>query len=84
MNMNKWMDEVSGNVVGLVATIIFIMCLAVGAFVVGGLIALGYVGYQVYVHRHDPPQRGPWSEPGDTAAFGWDAGLRMGEEVTWR
>ncbi len=82
--MNRWMDEVSGAAAGILALTFLLSFVAVGAVVIGGIAFLTVEGYHLYKRRHDPPRLGPWSEPGDTAAFGWDGGLYMGEEIRWQ
>jgi hypothetical protein len=83
--MDRFQNEVSGTVVGLLVTVFVISAYVLVAVVIGGLAFLTVQGYEMYKKRNDPLQLGPWSLPGDTAAFGWDAGLQMGEEkVTWQ
>ena len=75
-----WFDSGMDEVVG-------IMALATGiviVMVIAGVVFLAYEGYGAFKKRHDPPLLGPWSEPGDVSSFGWDAGLKMGQEVVWQ
>jgi hypothetical protein len=74
-----FLDEGLDQVIG-------IMALATGVVIVlliGGALFFAFEGYKSFQHRHDPPGLGPWGEPADPSAFGWDAGLHMGEEVVW-
>lgn len=82
--MDQFQSEVTGNVMGILVTTFVVAGYVIAAVVIGGLVFLTTQGYQTYKKRNEPPQLGPWSLPGDTSAFGWDAGLQMGEEVTWQ
>lgn len=81
--MYKYLDEGVSAAVSILVISMILSFVLVGALVVGGLIVLVREGYKQYKKRNDPPQLGPWAEPSDVSAFGWDAGLRLGKEVTW-
>ncbi len=82
--MDQFQNDVSGTVVGLLMTTFVVAGIVLVVVIIGGLTLLSVQGYQMFKKRNDPPQLGPWSLPGDTTAFGWDAGLRIGEAVAWQ
>ncbi len=94
--MDKWANEVSGEVVGIVVFIMIIGLYLLGVFIASAVMTLVTQGYQLYKQRDqtlqldsaaesgEARQHGPTSASSEASRLGWDAGLRMGAAIPWQ
>ncbi len=78
--MQKWENDVAGEVVGLLVFVLITAAFLFGAFLVGAVMQ----GYDLLTQGEEIPQLNPPEEPTAPSDVNWPRGLMIGEKVPWQ